>query len=186
MAITRKDVASAFALLSAAGVRTPKSHEDHHGLTLAVDLWVTLLADLTATDLVVAVGMWARSPRATSTWWPTPGALLELLDTTQRWSEPLEAWAFVLETIRKPGIDRRAGPPKDYWPTESFEVAIAAAGGWAAINNSTDDDMGIRAAFRDAYRGAYRREAAAMGSEQTRRLIIQTAGIEPRMWLGGA
>ena len=174
--MTVDEVAAAFMILRAGGIRSMFKHDDE--ILEAMRVWVVVLDDVGGEELVTAARSYLRQPA--SFYWPTPGQLLalvprhqaELIDSNGRWGEVL---ALVRKhgsytPPRKPGSDVGSG---EWTVDEGTWRGIQACGGWRELCMVTRDTMAAqRAAFRSAYEVA---------GERNRMQIEQRAASAPRL-----
>jgi len=167
-------VSLAFAALEAAGSKPPASHATDEGLDLAIRVWVGILGDLEAAELLAAVVRYLRGPDCR--WFPPPGVLLDLVPGRRLLDDSDASFGEVLELVRRYG---RGNPPtpatrleakrehqREAWALDAEDLdrdqalhdGIGSCGGWRGLCDMTQAQLGAnRAAFRSAYRGTRER-----------------------------
>ena len=178
--MTENQIESMFQQLLGLGCRPPKQLSTPQGLRFAVQTWAGVLADVDPQDMARAVTRYARS--SSSVWWPTPGALLSLIEDAQRpaFDNADEMWGTVVAAV---GFRGRFRPPTEQDPIHGHAsvnakilAGIEACGGWRVLCISTHSEMvANRAAFRSAYEAKQQAMETRRQLEATERLLQGSA-----------
>ena len=193
--VTKQTIMTVFATFRAAGCRMPSNHSQRQGLELGLTVWAALLADVSAPDLLAAAATYLRTDQAQ--WFPVPGTLLALIPGRRLFDDADEVWGLVLASASTHG---RRNPPKradvlsvmsplelgihtplvwaldpeDLERDAAIHAGIRAVGGWRVVCGQVDN--AIRAAFRNAYRGARERKQFDRDTKTARRLLEVAEG----------
>jgi hypothetical protein len=178
---TSSGIVKCWGLLEASGLKRPFTTDA--AAEAALGAWALILGDVTDDRLLTMTVAWLRG--ADTRFWPMPGQLLHALPAVESLDDSEQAWAQVLDVVRRVGVLYGDPTPQSIARALRIELDRAellhravGSSGWKSLGMSTDDDLPAhRASFRTHWRSLRERARVTQTETDVSALVEAPANV---------